>query len=136
MQLVRWLIFSAAVFGVLTIDTSSLKWSILQTILFCVPLLALLTASVDAKIWALWMSGFLVLQSLLAPFLIDSNLKTLPPNLKQIVDIKGGLPGLSGKQFLSTDHRGFRTTDNVDYKAKDTFRIFCNWRVDNGAEIY
>jgi lysophospholipase L1-like esterase len=58
------------------------------------------------------------------PVAINPDFKTLPPNARQIVDIKAGIPGISGQQLITTDAKGFRATKNVDYSSDKSYRIF------------
>jgi lysophospholipase L1-like esterase len=65
-----------------------------------------------------------VLQALLSPVLIDHDLLTLEPNIRGVVDVKRGIPGIHGPQLITTDVRGFRTTKKIDYASNDSIRIF------------
>ena len=120
----KWSLIGAAVFAVLTFDIETPKWTILQFAVFAVPLFALRNSSENQTIWVIWGSIFYVIQSLLLPLLIDDDFKTLHPNLNLTLNVKGGIPGISGDQHISTDYRGFRTTKNIDYSASNSFRIF------------
>jgi len=124
----RWS-FAAIIFlfGVITIDLESLKWSVLGISLFSIPLLLQFTNYKELHIWALWGGFFFIFQSLLSPFLknIDFNdFKTLQPNMHHIVDVKAGIPGINGKQLVTTDYKGFRTTRDIDYENSKSYRIF------------
>ena len=121
----RWY-FSLVVllFGIVTIDMNSLKWSLLSIILFSIPMLLQFTNSKSLHIWALWGGFFLVFQSLLSPALIDRDFKTMIPSMYKVVDVKAGIPGISGKQTITTDSKGFRVTKNIDYGNDSSFRIF------------
>lgn len=121
----RWF-FSIAIlfFGVITIDEGYLKWNVISLSLFCLPLLTQFTKYKDLHIYAIWLGLFVVIQSLISPVLIDRDYKTLQPNMQQVVDVKSGYFGISGKQTITTDSKGFRTTKNIDYKNNSSFRIF------------
>ena len=110
-------------FGVVTVDLESLKWELLGISLFSIPLLIQFTSSKKLQIYALWGGFFLILQTLLSPVL-SSNFMTLPPNMHAIVNVKAGIPGINGKQVITTDDKGFRTTKDIDYENDNTYRIF------------
>ena len=111
-------------FGVITIDLGSLKWSVLGISLSSLPILLQFTSYKDLHIWALWSGFFLIFQSLLSPILINRDFKTLPPNMHRIVDVRAGIPGINGKQLVTTDSKGFRTTRDIDYQNNESYRIF------------
>jgi len=121
----RW-IFACVVFlfGVLTIDTESLKWGILGFAVFSAPLFLQLSNSKSLRIWALWGGCFLIVQTLLTPLAVNRDFKTLPPNARQMVDIKSGIPGINGLQLITTDAKGFRTTKKINYASDKSYRIF------------
>jgi lysophospholipase L1-like esterase len=121
----RWS-FAAVIllFGVITIDLESLKWSVRGISLFSIPLLLQFTNYKELHIWALWGGFFLIFQSLLSPILINRDFKTLQPNMHQIVDVRAGIPGINGKQLVTTDSKGFRTTRDIDYEKSKSYRIF------------
>lgn len=111
-------------FGIITFDTESLKWGLLGLLLYSTPLLFQFLQNKNIHIYAIWFGVFLVIQSILSPVLMQSDFKTLPPNMHQIINIKAGVPGISGKQTITTDSKGFRTTKKIDYQNKADFRIF------------
>ncbi|MGV7223046.1 MAG: SGNH/GDSL hydrolase family protein [Nitrospinales bacterium] len=76
------------------------------------------------RIWALYGGFFLIFQSILSPIFYDRNFKTLPPNINRVVEVKKEIPGVIGKQVITTDSKGFRTTKDIDYEAKASYRIF------------
>jgi hypothetical protein len=125
MKRMRWF-FSVAVlfFGIITIDLESLKWSVLGLSLYSLPLLLQFTKREEFHIWALWGGIFLIIQSFLSPDLISNNFKTLQPNTHRILNVKSGIPGINGKQIITTDSKGFRTTKEIDYQNDKTYRIF------------
>lgn len=124
LRIVKLAIIAAAIFGVFTTNFESTKWIALQLALFGLPLVAIVYPSENRLIWAFWGSMFLVLQALLPPLLGNDDFKTLTPNFRKVVDVKGGFPGIHGPQLITTDFKGFRTTKNVDYTGNDSFRIF------------
>lgn len=112
-------------FGVITIDLDSWKWGILGIALYTVPLAAQFSVSTQVRVWSLWFGVFLVLQALVQHVVPASgDFRTLQPNTDMTIDVQGGLPGISGKQHITTDEKGFRTTKPIDYEANDTLRIF------------
>ena len=111
-------------FGIITIDSGSLKWSVLGISLSSIPILLQFTSYKELHIWALWGGFFLIFQSLLSPTLINRDFKTLPPNMHRILDLKSGIPGINGKQLITTDSKGFRTTEPIDYLSNKSYRIF------------
>lgn len=119
-------ILIAAAIGVTTADFGSTKWAALQVALFVLPLFALVYPSENRLIWAFWGSLFLLLQALVSPFIIDRDFVTLAPNVQEVVHVKEGIEGIHGRQVITTDWRGFRTTKNVDYATRnnDGLRIF------------
>lgn len=116
----RWMLAGvSAVFGLMTIDVESLRWGMAGVLLFSLPLLLQWSNHKGLQVWALWGGIFLVVQSLLAPVVIDHDFKTLPPNMKQIVDVKGGIPGVNGwnfhiKKYFAKDTSNTQRKDNRD----------------------
>jgi lysophospholipase L1-like esterase len=65
---------------------------------------------------AAWLGCVLALSCLLTPLVRDLDYIALEPNLVEIIDVQGdGMPGIAGVQHISTDAKGFRTTEPVDY---------------------
>lgn len=95
---------------------------------FCTLFLALAAASLSRKPAlrrsASWLGLTLLLQALLTPLLIDQALVSLPPNFATVIDVRGGLPGISGIQHVTTDSHGFRVTSPSDDSISDALRIF------------
>lgn len=112
--------------GITSADFGSVKWAALQVALFALPVLALIYPSENRLIWAFWASLFLLLQALASPFIIERDFVALAPNVREVVDVKDGIPGIQGVQVITTDWRGFRTTKNIDYGSRngDGLRIF------------
>ena len=121
----RWA-FSLAFlfFGIFTFDTGSIKWALLGISFYSTPLILQFSKSQDIHIYSLWIGVFLILQTFLTNFLIDRDYKTLPPNMREVINIKSGVPGVSGKQLITTDFKGFRTTKTIDYTDDKPYRIF------------
>ena len=56
---------------------------------------------------------------------LDGSLKTLQPNFHKKVAVVGDvMPGFEGVNTISTDHLGFRHSNNVNYDNTDSFRVF------------
>ena len=56
---------------------------------------------------------------------LDGSLKTLQPNFHKKVAVVGDvMPGFEGVNTISTDHLGFRHSNNVNYDNSDSFRVF------------
>jgi len=121
-------------FGLFAVGNwSSVKWTVLTLALYSIPLLGQFNRSRSVQIYSIWAGCFLLVQSLVSPFLTgerefgDDDLITLEPNVaitrKIVAD---GLPGINGVQRFTTDSLGFRVTKNVSYRQKptDTYRIF------------
>lgn len=122
---IRWITALAIlIFGLFTIDTTSMKWALLGLLLFSSSLSLQLSSSISIQIWSLWWGIFLVLQSILSPLILDTDYHTLPPGMRAILDIKAGIPGINGEQIITTDDKGYRTTKNIDYKSNESYRIF------------
>ena len=123
--MMRWILaLTILLFGIITIDLESIKWIVLGLALFSAPLLFQFIKFFDLHIWALWAGVFLVVQSFLSPILINHDYITLTPNLNLVLDVKAGVTGVNGKQKITTDTKGFRTTKNIDYQSNESFRIF------------
>src|SRR5262249_22890914 len=71
-----------------------------------------------------WASILLLLQSLTSSLVLNHDLKILRPNLKMNINVTGGIAGIAGKQTITTDHKGFRTTKEIDYSSQHGYRIF------------
>ncbi|MCP5057927.1 MAG: SGNH/GDSL hydrolase family protein [bacterium] len=66
-----------------------------------------------------------MIQSLLSTHFFPITYVTHIPNADMILEIRGdNLPGLYGKQHLTTDAKGFRTTKPIDYDREADYRIF------------
>jgi len=111
-------------FGVATLDFFSWKWIVLGLAIYSIPLAGQALPNVHLRVWSLWLGLFVALQVLISPLVIDVDFVTLPRGLDTIVDVKGGLPGIAGKQHITTDEKGFRVTTGVDYESDDTYRVF------------
>jgi lysophospholipase L1-like esterase len=121
----RWILSAFfLVYGIITLDFESWKWGVLGISLLSLPLLLQTIKSKDVNIWALWGGFFLVLQSVISPSFGNSDYVTLQPNLHEIINVRGGVPGISGIQNITTDSKGFRTTKNIDYRSNQSYRIF------------
>ncbi|KQC06764.1 MAG: hypothetical protein APR62_07540 [Smithella sp. SDB] len=124
-KLIRWsLAVGFFLFGMFVVRSDSWEWSTLRIIFFSIPLAMQFTSSKNLQIYSLWWGLFLVLQIFLSQVLLYSDFKTLTPNFRQIINVKAGIPGISGNQLITTDSKGFRTTKNVNYESSETFRIF------------
>lgn len=121
----RWGIsFIFFLFGIVSIDISSLKWALCGLLLYSIPVILQFFRSDYLRHWSLWIGFFLLVQTFLTPLLTDKNFKTLFPNLNMVIDVKGGLPGIQGQQRITTDQKGFRVTKNMDYRSTEDFKIF------------
>ena len=57
--------------------------------------------------------------------LMSNNFKTLPENYTKRLIVRGDvMPNFEGVNTISTDEKGFRSLNKIDYKDKNTFRIF------------
>ncbi len=112
------------IFGVATIYFLSYKWIVIGLILFSTPLLFQTNKKTSIQLSAILFGVFLVIQSLLSPYLSGRQLKTLNPNLDMTWDVKSGIAGINGLQHITTDSKGFRVTKNIDYTKKEPLRIF------------
>ncbi len=120
---IRWILaIIFIVFGIITIDLQSLKWTFLGLLFFSIPLLFQFFKSNYLRYGALWFGVFMLSQTLLSSF-IKGYFLTLSPNVYSYVDIEG-LQGIHGKQLITTDHKGFRVTKKVDYNSNDDYKIF------------
>lgn len=124
-KLIRWA-FAVGffLFGIFVVRSDSWEWSTLRIIFFSIPLAMQFSSSKNLQIYSLWWGLFLVLQIFLSQVLLYSDFKTLTPNFHQIVNVRAGIPGINGKQLITTDSKGFRTTKNVNYESSKTYRIF------------
>jgi lysophospholipase L1-like esterase len=112
-------------FGLFIFHRGNTVWAVLSVLLFALPLALQATPWVMTRVYALWFGVFLVVQSLLAPFL-KSDYVTLQPNLRSTVDVRTAeAPGMrSGLRHITTDAKGFRVFPPVDYARKQGVRIF------------
>lgn len=124
-KLLRWSFGSLILaYGLFTLGPDSVFWALLSTLLFALPLALQWTSWVRLRAYALWFGSFLVIQSLLGPF-VRNDFVTLPPNLRSTVDVrtKDG-PGMRpGLRRITTDAKGFRVQPEVDYAKKTVTRI-------------
>lgn len=119
----RWILaIIFLVFGLITIDLQSLKWTFLGLFFFSIPILFQFFKSNYLRYGALWFGIFMLSQTVLSS-LMKGDFITLPPNLYAYIDIEG-LQGINGKQLITTDHHGFRVTKKVDYNSNDSYKIF------------
>src|SRR5262245_41109721 len=95
--------------------------------LFALPLLFQFSRWVRARVYALWVGVFLVIQSVMTPLLLDDVplLVRRAPNvaLNRTFD-DGSVPGTARRRRFTTDERGFRVNPRVDYEHKSGIRIF------------
>ena len=121
----RWVLsISILLFGIFLFDNESVKWTAITIGLYSVPLMFQFYKKYDMHIWSVWFGVFLVAQSFVSILLFDQDFKTLTPNMYEIIDVRGGIPGISGKQSVTTDSHGFRITKKIDYNDDASFRIF------------
>ena len=112
-------------FGITTINFISNQWIFLSISLFSMPLLFQFIQNKILNIYALWAGMFLVLQSFVPINVIpEGSFKTLKPLMNMTINVESGFPGINGRQTVTTDLKGFRTTKNIQYDKADTFRVF------------
>jgi lysophospholipase L1-like esterase len=123
---IRWIIaIVILIFGIITIDLSHWKWSLLGLFIYTIPVFLQFTKSQELQVYSLWGGIFFITQALASQqLLLPNDFVTLPPNLYQVLNVKSGLPGINGKQKITTDSKGFRTTKEIDYNNKKNYRIF------------
>jgi len=77
------------------------------------------------QVYSLYAGLFFAVQAVLSPYVAPHTYIVRPAHLNLVVDVVGdNLRGISGRQRLTTDARGFRTTKAIDYEHKEGFRIF------------
>lgn len=111
-------------FGLVTTWSLSYKWICVGFILFSIPLLFQLSKNLLIKSYAIWFGVFLVMQSIISPVIKDRQIKTLKPNIDIRLDVRDGIPGITGLQHITTDSSGFRVTKRIDYTDGTPYRIF------------
>lgn len=112
-------------YGIILINFESYKWIVLTILIFSLPLFFQFINNKIINIYFLWFGIFLVLQSFVPVDVIpEGGFKTLKPLTKEVINVESGLPGIRGRQLITTDSKGFRTTKNIQYDNDDTFRIF------------
>lgn len=111
-------------FGISTTRSLSYKWIIVGIFLYSIPLWFQITNRPILKLMGIWVGIFLVTQSLISPFIMERQLKTLKPFMDKTWDVRGGIPGIEGIQHITTDSKGFRVTKEIDYNQKKGYRIF------------
>lgn len=122
---IQWVLsLSIFFFGIFTLDFHLTKWFFLHFTVYSLPLFFQVLPFKVFRISVLWFGVFFILQTFMTLLIKDPEFKTLVPNMHRTVDVRGGLPGISGKQVMTTDERGFRVTKKIDYDSSETFRIF------------
>lgn len=122
---IRWRIsFLVFLFGISTIEHGPYAWSFLALALYTAPLLLQIPGSSASRATGVWFAIFMAIQTLISPWVYDPDYQTLPANFSKTIDVKGGLPGISGAQTITTDKNGFRVTKKIDYASSESFRIF------------
>jgi lysophospholipase L1-like esterase len=116
--------FLVLIFGILTTWSINYKWILIGALVYSVPLLLQLTKSQTLRLCSVSIGILLVGQSLLSPYVRDKRPKTLRPFLERTWDVRGGVPGVTGIQRVTTDGKGFRVTKAVDYDRRSAYRIF------------
>ena len=113
-------------FGIITSFYANLKWILIVIILYGATIVFQFFRKKLFRIYGLWFGVFLVVQTLLSPVVFNNSFKTLKPLLKRVIDVRNGVPGLYGIQHITADAKGFRTTKNLNYAAKNknVYRIF------------
>jgi lysophospholipase L1-like esterase len=124
MWLLKGIVISAAIFGITTADLTNPKWAALQILVFVLPIAVIWVRTESLRILGVWASILFLVQSLASPLVANPYFKTLPPNLKMNINVTGGIPGITGKQTITTDNKGFRTTKEIDYSSQHGYRIF------------
>jgi hypothetical protein len=124
MWLLKGIIILAAIFGITTADLTNPKWAALQILVFVLPIAVIWARTESLRIFGVWASILFLVQSLVSPLIANPDFKTLPPNLKMNINVTGGIPGIVGKQTITTDYKGFRTTKEIDYSTQHGYRIF------------
>lgn len=107
-----------------TLDYDNVKFLLFSLVLYSLSIYFLLSKVLWLQLTGIWTSIFLITQTLITPLVIDNNYKTLQPDTDLIVDVKSGYPGIQGKQKITTDSYGFRTTKKINYESEEPYRIF------------
>ena len=98
-------------YGIILINFESYKWIVLTILIFSLPLFFQFINNKIINIYFLWFGIFLVLQSFVPVDVIpEGGFKTLKPLTKEVIYVESGLPGIRGRQVITTDSKGFRTT--------------------------
>jgi lysophospholipase L1-like esterase len=111
-------------FGVFTADFESKKWLMLGLAAYSLPVLGMLQKRPLVRTIALWIGTFVVAQAIVSRYNSDRDFITLPVKMNEVIDVQSGLPGITGRQEITTDELGFRVTRDIDYNDKTTLRIF------------
>ena len=110
--------------GVATLGSVSTTWIAVTLAVYALPLFCQFIPIRWLNLAGLWWGLFLVAQTLISPWVPGLNYLTLPENFSRVIDVRDGIPGISGIQSITTDARGFRTSGIVDYDDAKPFRIF------------
>jgi hypothetical protein len=107
------------IFGIVTIDPDSLKWSITTILFYAFPLGCQAFKNPIIRFGALWLGVFMIFQTLLTPYIhYHIEYRTLQANINTENKTEGVI------QKITTDDMGFRVYPRIDYNDKKGFRIF------------
>jgi len=110
--------------GLATLGSVSTTWLAVTLTVYALPLLCQFIPVRWLNLTGLWWGLFLAAQTLISPWVPGLNYLTLPENFSRVIDVRDGIPGISGIQSITTDARGFRTRGVVNYDDAEPFRIF------------
>lgn len=128
LRLSAWVLaLACAAIGAASLATDSPRWLLLAVAIHLAPAVMLIAPSSILRLLGAWLAVMLILQAVLSLIVLPREVFTLPPNLVRRFEVPPQIhPGFSGVQTVTTDEKGFRVTDVIDYTRKPvgTLRIF------------
>ncbi|MDV7340838.1 GDSL-type esterase/lipase family protein [Terasakiella sp. A23] len=133
LKLLLWIVTGLFVAGLLffgglrVIGAHNRDWAIGAGVLYALPIILILIPRTGTRTTGAWIGVFLLIEFILSITIHDTDYHTMVPNLDEKLEVVGDvMPGFAGIQQITTDHKGFRVTRDVDYdnKPDNAYRIF------------
>lgn len=98
---------------------------LVSILIYSLPLLLSFQKNKSLKIYSVWLTVFLMIQSVFPFSLFNSDFVTLSKNFQREINVEG-IQDIAKSQLVTTDAMGFRTMEKINYLEKhdNQYRIF------------
>lgn len=113
--------------GLRVIGAHNRDWAIGAGILYALPIILISIPRTGTRTTGAWIGVFLLTEFIYSVNFHDTDYHTMVPYLDEKLEVVGDvMPGFEGIQHITTDHKGFRVTNSVDYenKPQNAYRVF------------